>query len=376
MAHAYTPGLKVTRRTLIRKRRLLPLAGKVLVTPGERVRAEMPVAEAELPGQVHPVNVANLLGVRPEELPGNMLKREGDRVHRGEPIAQTRPWIKWLRAVCRAPADGTVESISDLTGQVMVREPPQKVTVEAYVDGTVVEVIPSEGAVVEAEAALVQGIFGVGGERRGRLKVIAQAPDTVVGSDEIGPACQDCIIVVGSRVTAPLVEAARRAGAVAIVAAAMPAADLRLVLGYDIGVAVTGSEQVGLTLVLTEGFGRLPMARRTYELLAEMEGRRASVCGATQIRAGVIRPEIIVSLDGSPTGRGEAGPRAHADGLREGDSVRVIREPHFGAIGQVEELIPGLVQIETESRVRALRVRTQDGRSLLVPRSNVEVMQA
>ena len=376
MAHAYTPGLKVTRRTTVRKRRLLPIAGAVLVAPGERVRAETPVAEAELPGQVHPVNVANLLGVRPEELRRYMLKREGEPVARDEPLAETRPWLGWLKAVCRSPVGGRLESISEVTGQVMVREPPQKVAVEAYVDGTVVEVIPREGAVVEAEAALVQGIFGVGGERRGRLRVLARSPDAVVEAADLDSGCRNAIIVVGALLTASLVEAARSAGAVAIVAGAMPAAELRSVLGYEIGVAVTGSEQIGLTIVLTEGFGRLPMARRTYELLAEMDGRNASACGATQIRAGVIRPEIIVPLDSSPAAGREAEAEAQADGLAEGDAVRIIREPYFGAIGQVEGLISGLVEIETESQVRVLRVRTQDGRSLLVPRANVEVMEA
>ena len=37
-------------------------------------------------------------------------------------------------------------------------------------------------------------------------------------------------------------------------------------LGYNLGVAITGSERVGLTLVITEGFGEVPMAERTFAL--------------------------------------------------------------------------------------------------------------
>src|SRR5207244_10167136 len=113
--------------------------------------------------------------------------------------------------------------------------------------------------------------------------------------------------------------------------------DLGALLGYDLGVAITGTETVGFTLVLTEGFGRIPMARRTFELLRKLDGRKASISGATQIRAGVIRPEIIV-----PLAPGEQIPGIEIDqgaeargGVKVGDPARVIRAPYFGRIGQV-----------------------------------------
>ena len=149
MAHAYTPGLKVARRTTIRKRRVLPVQGRVLVEQGQSVSAGSVVAEADLPGPVHPANVVNRLGIRPEEIRRYMLKKEGDVVERNEPIAETHPWIKWFKVSCLSPMAGSIESVSDVTGQVMVREPPQKIALSAYVSGTVVEVIPEEGAVVD-----------------------------------------------------------------------------------------------------------------------------------------------------------------------------------------------------------------------------------
>lgn len=375
MAHAYTPGLKVARRTTIRKRHILPVQGRVVVEQGQSVRAGAVVAEADLPGQVHPVNVVNRLGIRPEEIRRYMLKQEGDAVERDEPIAETNPWIKWFKVRCPSPVAGAIESVSDVTGQVMVREPPQKIALSAYISGTVVEVIPGEGAVVETEAALVQGIFGIGGECGGRLKVLAQSPGGVVRPQALDSTCQNCIIVVGSLATAALVEAARDFGVSALVAGGMPAEDLRQVLGYDIGVAVTGSETIGLTLVLTEGFGSIPIAQRTFELLKELDGLRASANGATQIRAGVLRPEIIVPLEGPVRDTMKREPAAEADGLRVGDQIRIIRQPNFGLIGEVAELVPDQVEIETEAKVRVLRVRTARGDTITVPRANTEVIK-
>ena len=66
--------------------------------------------------------------------------------------------------------------------------------------------------------------------------------------------------------------------------------------------AITGSEQLGLTVVVTEGFGRMTIASRTFALLEKFRGRRVSVNGATQIRAGVMRPEIVIPM-GNPVVR-------------------------------------------------------------------------
>jgi hypothetical protein len=58
-----------------------------------------------------------------------------------------------------------------------------------------------------------------------------------------------------------------------------------------------------------------------------------------------------------------------------GSSVRVIRAPHFGRVGQVVELPTELQALETEARVRVLLVDfVGDGSRVLVPRANVEII--
>jgi hypothetical protein len=67
MAHAYTPGLKVTDRMLITKKRILPLKGEVVVKVGDKVEPDTVVARTHLPGNVEPVNVANILGLHAQK---------------------------------------------------------------------------------------------------------------------------------------------------------------------------------------------------------------------------------------------------------------------------------------------------------------------
>lgn len=375
MAHAYTPGLQVAARTTVRRARLLPMRGEVLVEEGQLLEADATVARAELPGDIHPVNVVNRLGIQPVEIRRYMLKEVGDAVAAGEPIAQTRPWLRFLKTTCPSPAAGTIQSISDVTGQVMVQEPTRPVELAAYVRGRVVEVLPGEGAVIETQAAMVQGIFGIGGERSGPLAVAVDGPDAIMEAAAADRAWNGAVIVAGALLTADLIRAARRGGAAAIIAGGIPAQELYGILGYEIGVAVTGSEQVGLTVIVTEGFGHIAMATNTFRLLKSLEGRMAGVNGATQIRAGVQRPEIIIPLDEAAEETAPGRDASPADGLKAGDAVRVIREPYFGSIGRVLDLVPELHEIETEARVRVMRVELEDGRTVTVPRANVEVIK-
>ena len=386
MAHAYTPGLRVTAHTRLVKERRLPLHGEVLVAPGDRVRHDQVVARTELPGDVVTVNLVNRLGVTPEELPGYMLKQEGDSIKAGEPLAATRPFIKWFKTVIESEVDGVVESISSVTGQVILRRPPAPVEVAAYVDGTVVELIPHEGVRLEVEGAFVQGIFGVGGERWGPLHKVASSPDDDLLPEQIGAACRGKIVVGGGLVTSEAISQAAQVGAVAVIGGGIRDRDLRDLLGYDLGVAITGTEDIGVTVVVTEGFGRMAMAPRTFEILSLCDGREASISGATQIRAGVLRPEIIVPDGGAVAATGPAvidtGGRiddhpgeSHQEGLAIGDPLRVIRAPHFGRIGRVDELIADLQRIDTEASVRVLRVKFEDGSTAVVPRANVELIE-
>jgi hypothetical protein len=147
---------------------------------------------------------------------------------------------------------------------------------------------------------------------------------------------------------------------------------------------------VPFTLIITEGFGLVPMAQRTFELLGSLAGRNASIDGATQIRAGVIRPEILVPLRGTPEcraaasvmplGDDSAGPAPPPPGARQagqlsiGAQVRLIREPYFGRLAVVTALPAEPQRIESEALVRVAEVDLGDGRKALVPRANVEMV--
>lgn len=374
MAHSYTPGLTVTEQTVIRRRRVLPLPGVVLVDRGDIIRSEQPVARAELPGKVHPLNLANQLGVAPDEIKEYLIKKEGDPVQKDEVLAENKPLIKWFKTEITSPITGKVESLSTVTGQVLLREPPRVLELLGYVDGTIVEIHPNQGVTVEATCSLVQGIFGIGGETSGALVVAVTSPDEALTPNHLTADMKGKIVVGGSFLPAETLTKAKELGVAGLVVGGIHDKDLRALLGYDLGVAITGTEQVGFTLILTEGFGTIPMAQKTFALLSAHAGEKASVSGATQIRAGVIRPEIIIPQKAGSVAKADVA-RPERGGIQIGDPVRIIRDPLFGKIGQVSALPADLQKIPTESEVRVLEVRFPDGRVAVIPRTNIEVIE-
>ncbi len=372
MAHAYTPGLKVTEGMTIEKNRRLPLEGEVLVETGAEVKAEDIVAKADLPGNVQLLNVANLLSVPPEEIQEYMLKPEGETVSEDEIIATTKGLFGLFKSQARSPITGKIEAISDVTGQVILREPPIPVELKAYTDGTITETIPNEGVTVETYGTYIQGIFGVGGETVGNLVMVANSPNEELTAEQILPEHKENILVGGALVATDAIQKAIELGVQGIIAGGIDDADLRQLLGYELGVAITGSEELGITLVITEGFGSIAMAERTFALLKEREGMKTSINGATQIRAGVVRPEIVIPLVIETE---NTDIDALAGMLEVGSPVRVIREPHFGKLGRVTELPIELQKLETEAEVRVLQVEFENGEKTTLPRANVEAIE-
>jgi hypothetical protein len=353
---------------------MLSLPGRVLVGMGETVHANQAVARAELPGKVYPLNLANQLGVAPDEIHEYVIKKAGESVQKDEILAENKPLIKWFKTEILSPVTGIVESVSPVTGQVLLREPPRVLELLGYIDGRVVEVIPQQGVVVETTCSLVQGIFGIGGETRGEIVIAVTSQDEVLSPRHLTAGMKGKIVVGGSFISSEALARAKEVGVAGLVIGGIHDKDLRALLGYDLGVAITGTEQVGFTLILTEGFGTIPMAGKTFKLLTGHAGQQASISGATQIRAGVIRPEIIIPKGGASGAHG-AVPVQEREGIRVGDQVRIIRDPLFGKIGEVASLPSDLQKIPTESDVRVMEVRFADNSKVMIPRANIELIE-
>ncbi|NLC15590.1 MAG: hypothetical protein GX784_04600 [Firmicutes bacterium] len=330
------------------------------------------------------VAAASRLNVRPAFLRLFTRVREGDYVYEGKIIAD----LDGTDFVC-APISGVVEKICPLTGTITIVRPIKHTKVLAHVRGRVSKIIPNYGALVETIGGYIQGVFGIGGECSGELMMMCDGPDLPLDEGTIDERVRGKILVSGSFASLESVQAARERGALGLITGGMNQLDLVHVAGRELNTGLTGQEDADFTVVILEGFGRAAMNQESWEILKRYNGRIASIDGTTQIRAGVIRPEIIIDTGEdiqTCLSESAAQPPVISDetnsvppvtyaALQIGDRVRCTRPPYFGLWGTVEDLPEEPGEVECEAVLEAAKVRLDDGSLITVPQANLEVFR-
>ncbi len=368
MSKSYTPGLKVLDSTIVIKERKLPLSGEVLVREGDQVDSNKIVASTEIPGNVQMINIANKLNIDAEQILSFMVCKIGEKVKKNQIIARTNGILGLFKSEVKSPLDGIIGNISDITGQVIISEPPIPIEVDAYISGKIKKVIDKEGVVIASKGTFIQGIIGIGGEKKGFIKLICEKN---INLSNIDNSDSGCIVVLSSYLSYEFYKKANNIGVNGIVCGGIDYMTLSKILNYPLGVAITGMEDV-TTIVVTEGFGNINMAKRTLKLFQKHNNKYCSINGTTQIRAGVLRPEVFIGseihIEGDESFNGDAFI------ISVGSPVRVIRNPYFGKIGVVSDLPPELVKIEIETKLRVAEILFEDGSKKIIPRANLEVI--
>ncbi|MBN2719360.1 MAG: hypothetical protein JXX14_26150 [Deltaproteobacteria bacterium] len=346
------PTLVVTGRSREVFERKLPPSAKVCVETGMIVRARDVVALASVSGKMVSVAAAEMLGVTRSKVQSYLTVAPGDGVTKGQMLGQRDALFGLLKSRIVSPVDGTIESVSGISGHLMIREISVPVTVEAYVNGEVVEINEKNGVRILANVSKVQGAFGVGGEVTG-VMVDANA-DTVAGK----------IVCAFEPVTNDALASWREAGAIGVVTPSIDGDELYRFCGDALNLAATGDEDIGMTLVVTEGFGRVPMAKHTMCVLSGCIGQEVSMCGITQVRAGVIRPEIIGPVLADAENPADAPTNRH--------SVKIVRGRYFGNEGIIVAAPASPQKLASGVEALVYRVKLMGGEEVVdVPRANV-----
>ncbi len=362
------PSLALTDATIRRYRRELPREGVVKVQKGDAVSSDTVVATAVVPGQLVIVRAAQTLNVEPQDVAELTNVKVGDTVEEGQAIASYRGLFGFFSSQCTSPRRGKIEFISSQTGNIGIRLDDTELNLHAHVAGSVIEVIENRGVVIEARGAFIQGVFGVGGERWGRLKALPVPADGVVRRSNLPDNISGCVLFGGATVTTGALTLAAERGAVGVITGSIDDETLSAYVGHQIGVAVTGDEDIPLTVIVSEGFGLVPINQRLFKLLKKYEGSLVAINGATQVRAGAVRPEAMIfhEVRGLPA-------EVEAD-LKIDARVRLIRHPYFGQLGTVTALPAQPQLIATGAHARVLEVKLENGELVSVPRANAELV--
>jgi hypothetical protein len=360
--------------------RRLPSAGEVLVRQGQRVEPEEVVAKAFLPGTPVIVNLARALSIAPSMVERAMVREVGNKVAQSEILARSS---RIGGRSCVSPVSGKIEAVDGETGYVTISPDPAVYELQATVRGLVMEVMPNQGVVIETPAAQVFGAFGLGHERSGVLQLLVTDSSDAIVPDMIKAKSAYAILIGGSSITAAALRRAVKEQVRGVIVGGIEEAELRAFLGasslecwrtgsggwqFPAGAPGQPSE---LTLVVTEGFGAHPMSTPLFELLALHDGQEALIEGQTRLRAPMRRPRVVIPLSSRTAGVQLESPRP---ALRAGATVRLLDSAHLGKTGQVRSVSNIPRRLASRVRVPAVEVVLEDNTTLLLPRTDVEIL--
>lgn len=361
----------------LRIERRLPMQGQLQVKTGERVEPSTIVATGERADRPIVVNIARELDVAPGSSEERLIKQPGQPLEAGEIIAKRRRGLR-THAV-RSPIAGTLIRFDAQLGNALIRPATTRIELPAQVAGVIEEVEQGWGVTIRTFGSRFFGVVGVGEDTFGVLKMIPGDNQRPLGPEQIDSRSARAILAIGGAVSAAALTKAVQAGIRGIIAGSIDEPELTNWLGegggsrWRVGLPdwqlPTGGAP--LTLVLTEGFGRAPMARPLYDTLAAADGIPVAIGGTTRLVGGLRRPEVIVP---SRTGaRGADSAHLPLAALEPGATVRLLDQDHLGILATVKEA-PRRQRLEGDLLVDALEVAFANGEALCVPTANVEVL--
>lgn len=235
------------------------------------------------------INVAKKLNVKPKNMMSYMKKSLNDFVYAGDLLASKIVDVGESKhpSLVQAPNTGTIKEINKETGFVTVQYDRDPYERYAGIKGKVLEVEEGYSATIEFTGSTLNGIIGFGNEAWGKLKFIAS-------KQEIVQCGQEDIIVFTGKIDLDFLHKAETQKVKGLIVASIDNADLVEFIGDEIGVALTGNESIPYPIILTEGFGDFKMYSEYSDFLEKNSGNSVYINGHTQIRAGVVRPKIIV----------------------------------------------------------------------------------
>lgn len=354
---------RVTNTARIQRERRLPIPGEVTGAVGLRVGAQDVIARAYPPKIRRALSLTRVIGVREADVSKRLLKHVGDPVEAREIIIAKPINLGVQRLVYRAPEAGQIAAIQGSWMILDVYDTAHE-TLAMY-RGSIVQVTPRQGAMVEAQGALIQGAWGNGKEKVGVIKWMVKSAADVLGAEPLEADTRGAILVAGAGVTRELLERANELQAGGIITGSL-APELR---------ARAGALQI--PVLVTEGFGDAPMSAPIFELLSALNGQEAALNAHYEPRgANAIRPEVFVPLVVSRMQQSEQTVETKRPEVVGGAQVRGIYGADLGRIGVLPQAFAlQWVSTEAGTQLPGVTVEWRDtGERTLVSWTNLELI--
>ena len=372
--------LRVEKDIIVRIKRSLKGKGQFNISKGQEVTPSEIIGSSFVSSGFRVLNLADLLSVSGVEA-GKYLKRTlGQRIFKGELLAYKEGgFLKGKKEVI-SPTDGILDFLNPKTGELKMTFLPKKVDLPAGVYG-IIEVVDEESGlvIIRTQASIVHGIFGSGRIRDGTLHLISNR-DELLSKTLISPALDEQIIVGGGLVLKDAISSAISSGVSGIITGGINAKDYKSIVGSRLIFPKKIENDIGISIIVCEGFGSIPIAEDIYGVLKSYDGKYVSIDGnlgiiylpsfesscMSKVKTTEL-PKIIEEVR-QPVEREE-----NLVDLKTGLNVRVVGNSYSGIIGKLLSLDQAETLLPSGVKTFLATVETKKAK-IKVPVVNLEVI--
>lgn len=368
--------LRVVKGAVFIKRKLHGGKPVIFVKNGVDIKPEDVLGESESSGGFTTVHLANQLNIAPKIAVEFLKRKIGQTIYKGELLAQRDGFWGFKKTILLASADGILDFYDAVTGILRIKLIPHKERLISGVFGLVANIDTKSAEItVKTLAYQMYGVAGSGMERSGILKVIGPR-NLLVSSKQINQGLGGSIIVGGAMVFTDALQKAVHSEVSGIISGGFNLADLKAMRGGSLDFSREIFSDVGLSVMVTEGFGAIPIGDDIYDILkvhndrfALLDGNKAKLILPTGDARSIIQIQKLQTVDSTGLG----GKSFSTDELRAGVKVRVIASLDMGAVGVVDSIDKTPTKLPSDILVNMATILTKTGK-IRVPTKNLEVL--
>ena len=243
-----------------------------------------------------------------------------------------------------------------ISGQVVLRVNQTPKPVLAGFESIVTEILPFRGVVIETNGALIQGVWGNQKTASGPIVSDMKELFEELTPQKIDVTFRGSIILGGYVTDSEVFKTAEELNIKGMILSSMSASVAKYATNCSI------------PIILLEGFGKIPLNERAFELLTSNEKNVISLNAIYDVQK-YEKPEIIIKL---PV---EANPPSDMIDLRDGVVVRVNYGPEQGRAAIVKKINQSKTKLPNGIRTTCAIVEFSDEDRISIPLANLDILE-
>jgi len=339
--------------TSIKRERVLPVAGHVLVRRMQKVSPADVIVVAPLVPQFILLDIAQGLNVNPARADELLQRAAGEDLVQGDVIAGP---VGMFQRVVRAPQAGVVKMAGE--GKVLFEISSPEYELQAGMEGTITNIIPERGAIIETKGSLIQGVWGNGKITYGVVQPTSNEMLQELVVEQLNIGFRGAIISAGFCRQPEVLEAA---GIVPIKG---------LILGSMSSSLIPLARKMDYPIMVIDGFRETPMNKAAEAILIQNKDKNIALNAQELDTFKGNFPEGIISQSSTT----EPDLPSEAETLKAGKKVIIINGPESPQIGEIDKIISGKQVLSNGIETRLAEIKLANEKSTTIPLTNLEIL--